>query len=63
MKAAVDVHLERLQKQHPSKRVVLITFNNEVTVYGDGTHPPVVIAGISSHILKCIFSASSPLRT
>jgi hypothetical protein len=30
MQAAVDTHLQRLKVQNPSKKVVLITFNNEV---------------------------------
>lgn len=37
MKAAVDIQLEELCKQHPNKRVVMITFNNEVTLVGDGS--------------------------
>lgn len=35
--SAIEIQLEELYKQHPNKRVVLITFNNEVNVYGDGT--------------------------
>jgi len=30
MQAAVDTHLQRLKVQSPNKKVVLITFNNEV---------------------------------
>eukprot|EP01027_Heterolobosea_sp_BB2_P022425 GEZU01033021.1.p1 GENE.GEZU01033021.1~~GEZU01033021.1.p1 ORF type:complete len:968 (+),score=243.56 GEZU01033021.1:73-2976(+) len=36
-RAAMDIQLDELFKHHPNKRVVLITFNAHVTVYGDGT--------------------------
>jgi hypothetical protein len=45
MKAAVDLHLERLRKQHPHRRVCLITFSDDVTIVGDGTTAPVVVTG------------------
>jgi len=45
VKAAIDTHLDRLQKQPVDKRVVLITFNNEVTVFGDGAITPEVVTG------------------
>lgn len=30
---------------HPNRYVGLVTFNNEVTLFGDGTTEPIVIAG------------------
>ncbi|KAH3732923.1 Ras subfamily protein [Pelomyxa schiedti] len=45
VKAAVDSHFQRLQKGHPNKKVALITFNSEVTIYGDGTSAEVIISG------------------
>jgi hypothetical protein len=45
LRAAIDWHLKRLQVQHPKKRVILITFNNEVTIFGDGTSVPEIIGG------------------
>jgi hypothetical protein len=32
VQAAVDHQLEEMIKQHPNRRVALITFNNEVSV-------------------------------
>eukprot|EP01105_Mastigella_eilhardi_P007415 TRINITY_DN1886_c0_g3_i1.p1 TRINITY_DN1886_c0_g3~~TRINITY_DN1886_c0_g3_i1.p1 ORF type:complete len:964 (-),score=269.19 TRINITY_DN1886_c0_g3_i1:66-2957(-) len=45
VKAAVDTHLERLLRQNPQKKVLLITFSNVVTLYGDGTCGEKEIAG------------------
>ena len=45
VKAALDLHLKRLAKQHPKKRMCLITFSNEIAIIGDGAGNPVVIAG------------------
>ncbi|XP_051508184.1 circularly permutated Ras protein 1-like [Myxocyprinus asiaticus] len=38
---ALQMVLSSLQKTSPHRRVALVTFNNEVTVYGDGTGVPV----------------------
>ena len=45
VKAALDLHLSRLRKQHPRKRMCLIVFGSEVTIVGDGATAPVVVAG------------------
>ncbi|ELR11576.1 Ras subfamily protein [Acanthamoeba castellanii str. Neff] len=45
MQAAVDTHLQRLKVQSPNKKVVLITFNNEVTIVGDGSSGGKVVTG------------------
>ncbi|XP_051755329.1 circularly permutated Ras protein 1 isoform X1 [Ctenopharyngodon idella] len=37
---ALQMVLSSLQKTSPHRRVALVTFNNEVTVYGDGTGVP-----------------------
>eukprot|EP00026_Physarum_polycephalum_P001882 Phypoly_transcript_01885.p1 GENE.Phypoly_transcript_01885~~Phypoly_transcript_01885.p1 ORF type:complete len:979 (+),score=188.07 Phypoly_transcript_01885:120-3056(+) len=50
MQAAVDMQLEEIYKQHPKKRVVLITFSNEVTIIGDGvTTTPFKVAPSDLH--------------
>ena len=43
--AAVDGQLKGLSKSSPNDKVGLITFSNEVTVYGDATQPAEVLAG------------------
>ncbi len=63
VKAAVDTHLERLARTHPSKRVLLITFNNEVTVYGDGSAAPTTIAGDKLRDLDGLLAAGAALHT
>eukprot|EP01125_Pyxidicula_operculata_P017748 TRINITY_DN6254_c0_g1_i1.p1 TRINITY_DN6254_c0_g1~~TRINITY_DN6254_c0_g1_i1.p1 ORF type:complete len:945 (-),score=192.51 TRINITY_DN6254_c0_g1_i1:14-2848(-) len=36
VQASLQIQLEELHKSHPNKRVVLICFNNEVNIVGDG---------------------------
>lgn len=41
----VKTLLDRMVLQHPNRRVVFITFNDEVTVFGDGSQDPQIITG------------------
>jgi hypothetical protein len=34
-----------MKKTHPNRLVGLVTFNNEVVVFGDGSSEPTIIAG------------------
>lgn len=43
--AAIEQQIAELKKNNPNKVIGLVTFNNEVVVFGDGTVPPVTIAG------------------
>ena len=45
MQTAVDTQLKRLMVQKPNAVVLLVAFNNEVTLVGDGSSHPVVITG------------------
>jgi len=45
VQAAVSSQIERIAKEAPSTRVGLVCFSDEVTLVGDGTQDPVVIAG------------------
>lgn len=50
MQAAVDMQLEDIYKQHPLKRVVLITFCSEVIIIGDGvSFPPTKVDSSDLH--------------
>ncbi|CAF0832318.1 unnamed protein product [Rotaria sordida] len=43
---AVDANLDKLVKDTPTRRAALLTFNHEITYYGDGTRDePLVIRG------------------
>ncbi|CAF4141790.1 unnamed protein product [Rotaria magnacalcarata] len=43
---AVDANLDKLVKDTPTRRAALLTFNHEITYYGDGTRTePLVIRG------------------
>lgn len=45
VQAAIESQLDKLKKEYPQAKVGLICFNNEVTIIGDGTGNPVIIAG------------------
>jgi hypothetical protein len=45
VKAALDLHVKRLKKQHPKQRMCLVTFSNEVCIIGDGSMNPITITG------------------
>jgi hypothetical protein len=38
MQTAVLTHIERILDDKPNKKVLLVTFNNEVTIYGQDIH-------------------------
>ena len=43
--AAIETQLEEIKKQHPQRKVGIVTFNNEVCIYGDAVNPPEIITG------------------
>ena len=45
VQAAVDHQLGEFTKSQPNTRISLVTFNNEVTVFGDGKNDAVVVTG------------------
>lgn len=49
VQAAVEAQVRRIARETPGKRVGLIAFSSEVTVYGDGTQAPLVVAGDNLH--------------
>lgn len=40
LQAAVDWHIARLMLEHPNKRVSVVLFSSEVTLWGDCTGEP-----------------------
>jgi len=44
VQGAIDLHLEQLRAQHPKRKVAIVTFNNEVTIY-ESTGTSHTIAG------------------
>jgi hypothetical protein len=51
--------LERIQLEHPNQKVVLVTFNNEVTILGDGSQIPITVAGDKLWDYDCLLSEGS----
>ncbi|KAL6079565.1 Circularly permutated Ras protein 1 [Balamuthia mandrillaris] len=45
VQAAVETYMDKLVRESPSTRVGLVTFNNDVTIIGDGTGVPQTITG------------------
>jgi len=65
VQAAVEQQIERLSRESPSIRVALVTFSNEVILLGDGSQPPVTIAGdklLSSSELQKLARAFPPRK-
>lgn len=51
--------MEDLANNQPNKKVGLIIFNNEVTIYGSGSTEPIVIAGDKLYRAEEIFEIAS----
>eukprot|EP01097_Dermamoeba_algensis_P003302 TRINITY_DN2325_c0_g1_i1.p1 TRINITY_DN2325_c0_g1~~TRINITY_DN2325_c0_g1_i1.p1 ORF type:complete len:514 (+),score=183.65 TRINITY_DN2325_c0_g1_i1:147-1544(+) len=45
VQAAVEQQIQKVAKEHPKKKIGIITFNNEVNIIGDGTQEEKVVAG------------------
>lgn len=45
VQAAVDSQLEEIQRTSPNTKICLITFNHDVTVWGDGSQEPLILSG------------------
>jgi hypothetical protein len=43
--AAVENQLEEISKAFPKRKIGLVVFNDDVTVIGDGSREPIVVAG------------------
>ena len=45
VQASIEKQIQSFAKDNPNKKIGIITFNNEVTIIGDGTTSPVIIGG------------------
>jgi len=59
--AAIESQLSSIQKSDPNKKVGLVTFNNEVVVYGDCTEDAKHIVGDKLNKLPEILNDLAPL--
>ncbi|XP_064628238.1 circularly permutated Ras protein 1-like [Lineus longissimus] len=62
MQAAVDFQIGEMAKEHPNRRVALISFNNEVNVIGDGSETEITIAGDKLTQKETLFQLASELN-
>ncbi|XP_078000409.1 circularly permutated Ras protein 1-like [Glandiceps talaboti] len=61
MQSAVDHNLGKLLKDCSTKRIGLVTFNNEVTVISDGVEQPVTVTGDRLYDKEGLISLGSQL--
>ncbi|XP_077868957.1 circularly permutated Ras protein 1-like [Saccoglossus kowalevskii] len=61
MQSAVDHNLSKLCKDCSTKRIGLVSFNNEVTVIGDGSDTPITLAGDKLYDKENLISFGSQL--
>lgn len=60
--AAIESQLNEIAKNDPQKRVGLITFNNEVVVFGDCSQDPTNILGDKLDKTDIILNDIAPLK-
>jgi hypothetical protein len=65
VQSAIDNQLSEMQKNNPDRKIGLVTFNNEVTIIGDGTKDPITVTGDKlfnyEHLLNSGVEQSSKL--
>ncbi|KAH3761125.1 actin 11 [Pelomyxa schiedti] len=57
VQAGVHQQIEAVAQRYPLHRLCLITFNNEVTIYGDGTKPPAILTGFNLDDMDHLFQS------
>lgn len=45
VQAAIDNQISEMSKGAPERKLGIVTFNHEVTIYGDGSKAPQVVTG------------------
>jgi len=45
IQAAIEHHITEVARSKPENKICLVTFSDEVTIYGDGTQEPLVASG------------------
>lgn len=45
VQAAIDNQIQEMSKGAPERKLGIVTFNHEVTIYGDGSKAPQVVTG------------------
>lgn len=60
--AAIESQLSDIAKNDPNKKVGLITFNNEVIVFGDCLKEPVNILGDKLRKKEAVLADVAPLK-
>eukprot|EP01087_Luapelamoeba_hula_P010838 TRINITY_DN2888_c0_g1_i2.p1 TRINITY_DN2888_c0_g1~~TRINITY_DN2888_c0_g1_i2.p1 ORF type:complete len:596 (+),score=163.07 TRINITY_DN2888_c0_g1_i2:734-2521(+) len=59
VQAAVDASMEKLSKESPDALVAIVTFNNDVTIVGDGSHTPVTVTGDKLYQFDTLLAAGA----
>jgi hypothetical protein len=61
VQAAVSAQMDLLSREHPSKRVGLVSFSNDVLITGDGKQEAKVVAGDKLNEFDTLLALSSEL--
>ena len=57
VQAAIEAQLQSMALSVPSRKIGLVTFNHEITIYGDGTSDPLILAGNKLNNFETCFEA------
>lgn len=60
---AIESQIATLQKEHPNRVTVLVTFASDVTIFGDGMIHPIVLAGDKLNSIEELENISQWWRT
>ena len=59
VQAAIEAQLKSISKQNPNVKVAIVTFNNDVSIIGDGSSPVQVISGDTLYNYEELLSQSN----
>eukprot|EP00800_Vazella_pourtalesii_P017804 TRINITY_DN557_c0_g1_i11.p1 TRINITY_DN557_c0_g1~~TRINITY_DN557_c0_g1_i11.p1 ORF type:complete len:586 (+),score=162.83 TRINITY_DN557_c0_g1_i11:382-2139(+) len=63
LQSAVQSQIDQLTTTNPDKRVAIVTFNNEVSLLGDGTKEALILAGDKLYEEERLFDAGVTFQT
>jgi hypothetical protein len=63
VQSAISNLLEDMKNATPDKKVGVVTFNNDVTVIGDGSKDPVIITGDKLYDYNYLLNNADKLKS
>jgi Sec23/Sec24 zinc finger/Sec23/Sec24 trunk domain len=62
VQAAIESQLESMSILAPKRKIGLVTFNSDITIYGDGTSDPVILTGDKLNSFESCFDTGLSLQ-